>query len=79
MTPHDIVEVGQFLVADGIATVAMDCESVGYDVCLRFKSSVPAKSWWVGSIPMHFRHLIISTSYNFLCTEMDTRFSPAAS
>jgi len=30
---------------------------------LRFKTSAPVTSWWVGSIPMHFRHTAISISY----------------
>jgi len=32
-------------------------------IFLLFKSSVPAKNWWVGSIPMHFRHTVKTGSY----------------
>ena len=41
---------------------------------LDFKSSVPVTSWWVGSIPMHFRHIVKSGSYNLECTQIDTPF-----
>ncbi len=30
---------------------------------LVFKTSAPVTSWWVGSIPMHFRHMSYATSY----------------
>ena len=34
---------------------------------LVFKTSAPVTSWWVGSIPMHFRQLSLkSLSFSFL-------------
>ena len=52
----DTGKTGKPLIMNGLHGVVRALRGCRFRHFMPFKTSAPVTSWWVGSIPMHFRH-----------------------